>query len=172
MYAAFDKFCMHLLQQTTFMYYCICFCNKFSINLSWTIHFNDSFTYDHSWTLCTSFHEVFISWTIYFNDKFIHDHSWSSIGVCISFQDVFTSWIICLDYTFITVYIRPLHGVCVFSSFWIFEIIFSLNDREWTISANLFNQRHVSVFQCSPVWLYIQTCHRWIPLWLVSQGKA
>ena len=100
------------------MYYCICFCNKFSITLSRTIHFNDSITYYHSWPLCTNFHEVFISWTIHLNYTCIHDQSWASHwvfikhghswplqGVCIRFQDVFTSCIIRLNYTFITDYI-------------------------------------------------------------------
>ena len=55
---------------------------------------------------------------------------------------------------------------------WISGICLSLNDGEWTISAELFNQGHGSVLQYSPVWLYMHTCHGWLLLQLVSWGKA
>ena len=51
------------------------------------------------------------------------------------------------------------------------EKSFSLNDGEWTISAEMFNQGHGSVLQYSPVWLYVHTWHGWLPLRLVSWGK-
>ena len=57
-------------------------------------------------------------------------------------------------------------------SFQILDIFLSLTDGEWTISAELFNQGHGSVLQYSPVWLYMHTCHGWLPLQLVSWGKA
>ena len=46
------------------------------------------------------------------------------------------------------------------------------SEREWTLSAEMFNQGHGSVLQYSPVWLYMHTCHGWLPLQLVSWGKA
>ena len=57
-------------------------------------------------------------------------------------------------------------------SFWILDIILSLNDGEWAISAEMLNKGHGSVLQYSPVWLYMHTCHGWLPLQLVSWGKA
>ena len=57
-------------------------------------------------------------------------------------------------------------------SFWILDIILSLNDGEWAISAEMLNKGHESVLQYSPVWLYMHTCHEWLPLQLVSWGKA
>ena len=38
---------------------------------------------------------------------------------------------------------------------WILSTILSLNDWDWTISADMFNQCHGSVLQYSPVWLYV-----------------
>ena len=57
-------------------------------------------------------------------------------------------------------------------SFWILGILLSLKDREWILSVEMFNRGHRSVLHYSLVWLYMHTCHRWLPLWLISRGKA
>ena len=46
----------------------------------------------------------------------------------------------------------------------ILHTILSLNDGEWTLSAEMFNQGHGSVLQYSLVWLYMHTSHGWLPL--------
>ena len=55
---------------------------------------------------------------------------------------------------------------------WILSTNLSLNDGEWILSVEIFNQGQSSVFQYSPVWLYVHTCHGWLHLRLVSWGKA
>ena len=41
--------------------------------------------------------------------------------------------------------------------FCILSIFLSLKDREWTISADMFNQGHGTMLQYSPIWLNLPT---------------
>ena len=42
----------------------------------------------------------------------------------------------------------------------------------WRMNTLCRDVQHGSVLQYNPVWLYVHTCHGWLPLQLVSWGKA